>query len=103
MEKLKCMIHYFRKRIEGKGGDSIVTFTRRSLTEKQLPHWQRFWTPTHIVLTWPDLTLINLTDFSGMKENANSMTNPQMPMMKTVSCPNLFEFIYMSDVDVDLI
>ena len=41
MEKLKCMINYFRKRIDGRCADSIVTFTRRALTEKHLPHWKK--------------------------------------------------------------
>jgi len=41
MEKLKCMINYFRKRIDGRCADSIVTFTRRALTEKHLPHWRK--------------------------------------------------------------
>jgi poly(ADP-ribose) glycohydrolase len=41
MEKLKCMINYFRKRVDGRCADSIVTFTRRALTEKHLPHWSK--------------------------------------------------------------
>lgn len=40
MEKLRCIINYFRKRIDGRCSDSLVTFSRRVLTENQLPRWE---------------------------------------------------------------
>lgn len=41
MEKLKCLINYFRRRIDGICSDSLVTFSRRLLKEKQLPIWDK--------------------------------------------------------------
>ena len=41
LEKLNCLINYFRKRIDGRCGHSLVTFTRRSFHERQLPQWRK--------------------------------------------------------------
>ena len=41
MEKLKCIINYFRKRIDGRCSDSLVTFSRRFIPESQLPRWSQ--------------------------------------------------------------
>ena len=63
MEKLKCMIHYFRKRIEGKCANSIVTYTRRALTDQQLPRWDK-----------SDKKLLNLRiDSKGTIEDVQNM------------------------------
>ena len=44
MEKLKCLIHYFRKRFDAGtscAGQGLVTFSRRALSDEQLPCWKK--------------------------------------------------------------
>ena len=40
-EKLNCLMNYFRKRLNGRCGNSLVTFTRRSFSEAELPNWKK--------------------------------------------------------------
>ena len=39
-EKLSCLINYFRRVTQEETPKGIVTFTRRSLSESQLPNWK---------------------------------------------------------------
>jgi len=40
-EKLKCLINYFRRRIDGVAGHSLVTYSRRCLGQAKMPHWKK--------------------------------------------------------------
>lgn len=40
-EKLRCLFHYFRRRMSGKCGNNLVTFHRRCLPLDQIPNWSR--------------------------------------------------------------
>ena len=40
MEKLKCLINYFRRRIDGMAGQRLVTFSRRCLSYERMPMWE---------------------------------------------------------------
>ena len=39
-EKLSCLINYFRRVTQEESPKGVVTFTRRSLSESQLPNWK---------------------------------------------------------------
>ncbi len=40
-EKLKCIFTYFRRRLEGDCGQSVVTFLRRCIPFRNLPDWPK--------------------------------------------------------------
>ncbi len=41
IEKLKCLFHYFRRRLDQDCGQSVVTFTRRCILFQNLPDWRK--------------------------------------------------------------
>lgn len=41
MEKLKCIFNYFRRRVDQKCGQSLVTFYRRVVEYENLPQWEK--------------------------------------------------------------
>ena len=41
MEKLKCILNYFRRRLAGNCSKSLVTFSRKSFRDSQLPNWRK--------------------------------------------------------------